>query len=217
MTCDFSYHHYKECLVSALSQNYDFFRFCDYENIADSSKFIFLRHDVDHSLDLALKMGVIEHTLGIRATYFIRLHAAKYNALSLVGTQQLYHLKEMGHEIGLHYEPSYSATLKQDPQQSLQVDLNALENCIGEKIISISPHEPTREKSFIVNKELMRKNGLKYQAYDDIFIKQLKYISDSSCNWREGCMHTFIANNIPKLCILTHPFWWYQHSSLENY
>ncbi|MAE81554.1 MAG: hypothetical protein CMB80_02370 [Flammeovirgaceae bacterium] len=217
MVCNFSYKHYEECLVLAKSRGYDFFRFCDYEMSKKSSKFVFLRHDVDHSLDLAMKMAEIENRIGVRATYFVRLHSKKYNILSLESTQKLNLLKEMGHEIGFHYEPSYASAANKEVDKSFSIDLATLENCIDEKIVSVSPHEPTREGTFVIDERLMNKNGLTYQAYSDIFVRDLKYISDSSCHWREGCMHGFIVNDVPKLCILTHPFWWYHKTSLENY
>ena len=124
----------------------------------------------------------------------------------------------MGHEIGLHYEPSYSEITGKDPAQCLGVSLAALENCADIKVESISPHEPTRTGSYHIEKNLMHQFGLRHQAYDNKFVKNMKYISDSSCNWREGCMHKFLQlAQHQSLCILTHPFWWYENSPLENY
>lgn len=218
MKCEFTYKHYRECIELAKSNSYEFYRLCDYtSSFEGSKKCIFMRHDVDHCLDLALNMAKVEKDAGINSTYFIRLHSKNYNAMSLESTRKLRSIINMGHEIGLHYEPSYAELMNIDRLSSLRCDIAALENCISYKVTGISPHEPSREGTFTVDLKLLTETNLNYQAYDDIFFKDMKYISDSSCNWREGCMHNFIQDNTPRICILTHPFWWYNESPLENY
>ncbi len=69
-----------------------------------------LRHDVDHDTRPALEMGRIEASFGIRSTYFIlttdsaaavfRNPASRRTALD-----HLRALADLGHEIGLHYDP----------------------------------------------------------------------------------------------------------------
>ena len=218
MKCDFTYRHYQECIELAKSKSYEFYRLCDYASLtSDSKKSIFMRHDVDHCLDLALNMAELERDLGVNSTYYVRMHSKNYNVLSLQSTKKLRSIIAMGHEVGLHYEPSYAEIMNIDKLKFLKSDLSALENCLSYKVVGVSPHEPTREGTFKIEESLLSQVGLKYQAYDDIFFKNMKYISDSSCNWREGCMHEFIESETDRLCILTHPFWWYQQSSLENY
>ena len=45
----------------------------------------------------------------------------------------------------------------------------------------------------------------------------MKYISDSGARWREGDMFEWLQKNTPKLYVLTHPVWWYDKTTLENY
>lgn len=216
MNCDFSYDHYRDCLNNALERSYIFYKFCEYEN--RGKKNIFMRHDVDHNLKLAIKMAEVEESLGIKSTYFIRTHAVGYNIFSIESTKILKDIVSMGHEIGFHYENSYSRVTKKDTEKCFKISLAALENCADVKVVSASPHEPSRSKSNKISQNIIKRAGIKYQAYDDIFVKKMKYISDSSCNWREGCMHNFInSEKYDELCILTHPFWWYNQSPLENY
>lgn len=214
--CDFSYRHYEECIVAARANSYEFYRFCDYEE-GLKKRSIFMRHDVDHCLDLAVKMAEFENRMGVRTTYFIRVHSKNYNILSLGSSRKLRHILDLGHEIGLHYERSYGKILQIDPLYGLKHDVEILENAIGRQIIGLSPHEPSRDGDLTITTEILQKVGLKYQAYDDVFFKRMKYISDSSCNWREGCMHEFVARDLERVCILTHPFWWYEETPLENY
>lgn len=59
-----------------------------------------LRHDIDHSLDLALEMGYWEKECGIRSTYFL-LHSAEYwNDSRFI--EKCLQIQDFGHEVGLH-------------------------------------------------------------------------------------------------------------------
>ncbi|NUO10109.1 MAG: sulfotransferase [Candidatus Brocadia sp.] len=59
-----------------------------------------LRHDIDHSLDLALEMGYWEKEYGIRSTYFL-LHSADYwNDSRFI--EKCLQIQDFGHEVGLH-------------------------------------------------------------------------------------------------------------------
>jgi hypothetical protein len=61
---------------------------------------VFLRHDVDHDLDLALEMAYWEREAGHRATYFI-LPTAAYAADPAL-LSKLAQIRDFGHEIGVH-------------------------------------------------------------------------------------------------------------------
>lgn len=59
-----------------------------------------LRHDVDHSLDLALELAWIESERGLRATYFL-LTGHPYTQDDLF-IDKCVQIQALGHEIGLH-------------------------------------------------------------------------------------------------------------------
>lgn len=61
---------------------------------------VFLRHDVDHDLDLALEMAFWEREKGHRSTYFILPTAAYAADPRLV--RKLVQIQELGHEVGVH-------------------------------------------------------------------------------------------------------------------
>jgi len=124
---------------------------------------------------------------------------------------------QMGHEIGLHIENGFTDLFNENAIKMFKRDRTILENIIDAKIQGVSTHEPSRTKNNIITDKNLKNLGLSYQAYSPIFVKNFKYISDSGNHWREGCMCEFIKNGSPKLCILTHPIWWYDKSSLERY
>lgn len=60
-------------------------------------KIVLLRHDVDRKIQNALKMAELEHTLGIRSTYYFRYpYTFKPDIIATIHA--------MGHEVGYHYE-----------------------------------------------------------------------------------------------------------------
>jgi hypothetical protein len=61
---------------------------------------VFLRHDVDHDLDLALEMAFWEREAGHRSTYFI-LPTAQYASDPRLAAKLL-QMQDFGHEIGVH-------------------------------------------------------------------------------------------------------------------
>ena len=63
---------------------------------------LFLRHDVDLSLDAAVRMAEVEHDLGVQATYFLMTESVFYNLASREGVAAHARLAALGHRIGLH-------------------------------------------------------------------------------------------------------------------
>ena len=148
-----------------------------------TKKIILLRHDVDVSLDYALKMAKLEYEHGLKATYFVLLHGEYYNALSQSSQIKIKEIFDLGHEIGLHYDTSFLS--KDDKNAILQIkqESEILSNLIGKKIKSIAQHNPSISTSlnFESNSEFINPRSV------DI-VKEIVYISDSGHYWREGCM-----------------------------
>jgi hypothetical protein len=209
---DFSLRNYKRCLEDSLSLGYNFLTLNDYFcNQTDSEKNIILRHDIDTQLDIAVEMSNIENILNIRSTYFVRLHSHAYNFLCLKDLRKIKKIINNNHEIGLHYESDFYVLNNKDINKSIQIESNIIEYFCNIKVKTICPHEPTRTNCF--NLENINYN----QAYDEKLFKKYKYISDSSCRWRDGSFYENIHEGHKNLYILTHPYWWYNNSPIENY
>jgi hypothetical protein len=215
--CDFSLSHYRACLEEARRRGYTFYSMMEAAAMGDgcSAKAIVLRHDLDHRVTLASKFAEIECAVGVTATYFVRIHAP-YNAASVENFRVLRALQRMNHEIGLHFDCDFASLFDEEPEALLRRDKAVLESILGTSIRGVSPHEPLKSL-FAITDECAREIGFAYHAYSDLFTKRMKYVSDSSSRWREGCMCQFITADTPRLCILTHPIWWFHESPLENY
>ena len=98
MTCTFDLPHYRELLDAALAGGYRFARFDGEPRAGD----LFLRHDVDLSLEAALELAQLEHERDVQATYFLMTESVFYNLDSQLGRETLDALRDLGHAVGLH-------------------------------------------------------------------------------------------------------------------
>lgn len=210
--CAFTHRHYRHCLEKALGLGYRFATMGEYvDGAAGEGKIILLRHDEDFSPEAAKALADIEADLGVRSTYFFRYHARQYNLLSLSNITLLKELRGQGHEIGLHGETHALPALVDQAGELLNRERELLTLLVGVEVTGLSRHEPARTGGGSDKVPA----GFRYEAYGDQF-SALKYISDSSARWREGCMCQHIGA-VDRLYILTHGFWWYRQTPLENY
>jgi hypothetical protein len=95
---DFDLREYERLLEAAVRGGYRWAAFDREPQEGD----LFLRHDVDLSLEAALALAGLEHDLGARATYFLMTESVFYNLASPAGEHALERLRELGHAVGLH-------------------------------------------------------------------------------------------------------------------
>ncbi len=175
-----------------------------------------LRHDCDHSLTLAVRMAALESKLGCTSTYFVRLHATGYNPFTLEGLHQLDAIQSFGHEVGLHLETGLGTALGRTEHEMTTRQLKAFRALIGTDQFGVSNHEPARTGGLAIAQSLVDDGKVAYHAYEDRFIRGMKYLSDSGGRWREGCFSEWIGQAM-QLQVLVHPYWWYGKLPQENY
>ncbi|NLA66509.1 MAG: GCN5 family acetyltransferase, partial [Leucobacter sp.] len=100
---DFSLRSYAETIDTYRTQGYAATSFEQYL-AAPQERHLILRHDIDNSLELAIRVARIEAEHGASSTYFVRVHALGYNALSLPSLLIYQELEDLGHEVQLHLE-----------------------------------------------------------------------------------------------------------------
>lgn len=179
MSCGFDLDHYGELLQAARAGGYGF-AFFDREPQAGD---LILRHDVDLSLDAAVRMAKLEHALAARSTYFIMRESVFYNVFSSEGREALEQLRGLGHRVGLHAVwPSAELDERFDPV--------------------VAWHNP--------DPEYMREPVLgAANVMEDRFFSPESYRSDSNQRWRHGCPHEDLAaGRFEWLQLLTHPEIW---------
>ena len=186
--CAFDLGHYGELLTAAEAGGYRF-AFFDHEPLAGD---LFLRHDVDLSLDAARRLSAFERERGVRATYFVMPTSVFYNLASPEGEETVEQLRADGHRVGLHADfPELGFDHRFDP------------------VVSWHNPEPEWMSSPV--------DGAANVMGPPWFTPGT-YRSDSNQNWREGCPHAEIAAGaFPWLQLLIHPeIWIYPGGSMRE-
>ena len=179
MTCDFSLDHYAELLDAARTGGY---RFAHFDRLPEAGD-VLLRHDVDLSLDAALRLAELEASAGATATYFLMTESVFYNLASAEGRETIERLRGLGHRVGLH--AVY-------PRLELDERFDAV----------VAWHNP--------DPDYMRApvEGA-VNVMQDGYFDPATYRSDSNQHWRSGCPHDALREGaFPWLQLLTHPEIW---------
>lgn len=196
-TCNFSTGHYIQTLKN-YQKTHDF---CFFNNSADND--VILRHDVDFSLEDALRIAKIENSLGINSTFFILLHSELYNPLGYISSKFVSEILKLGHKIALHYDEIFFEQTNVDISEGIKIEIDLLEQHFDTDIHVVARHNPSIHE----NKIPVKLPSGVVDAMDDKFIVERKYLSDSVQYWREDCFCNHY-NNFTKLQILTHPALW---------
>jgi hypothetical protein len=186
MSCSFDLAHYAEILDTAKAGGYRFMTFGEPPTRGD----IFLRHDVDLSLDAALRMAELEADHGVQATYLLMTESVFYNLASSEGVAAIPRLRELGHAVGLHaVYPNVELGGRFDPVVSWH-------NPEGEYMSATIPGA--------------------INVYGEPYFDPPTYRSDSNQHWRSGCPHEELrGGGFPWLQILVHPeIWVYEGATM---
>jgi hypothetical protein len=193
-------------LLCLAKERFNIIPFTEYKNYNGS---LLLRHDMDFSVHRAAKMAKIEHDLGISSTYFIHPHSKFYNILEDDTVNKIWEIADLGHNFGLHFDPSfYDATNK--PPAPLQ-EKQLVEDFLDIGLDAISTHMPSlvlpdHENSFDINAsyihELVNTNS-------DFIRRHYNYCSDSFSRWRfKSFDEMLVDKDVVSLHALIHPEWW---------
>jgi hypothetical protein len=96
---EFSPARYVELLEAIKAGRY---RLRGFDVTGPAEQMLFLRHDIDLSLEDALAMAELEHAHGIKATYLLMTRSNFYNLASPAGLDAVARLRDLGHWVGHH-------------------------------------------------------------------------------------------------------------------
>lgn len=210
MSCNFSYNHYQAILKKALKMGFVITGFRDYPKVKNRPKIIILRHDIDYSSKRALVMAQLEKKLGIKSTYFLRIHGEYYHPFDRQSYSAIKQIIELGHEIGLHSEArNLAREFKMEMVKLFRIEKEILEKTFDLKVISASEHADLGRSKNYWRKHLFtliekRKVGIKHYPQE---FSDFKYFSDSLGSWKEGCLCQNLEK-FNKIQALIHPDWW---------
>ena len=179
MTCGFHLDHYGEILDAARSGGY---RFAFFDHAPERGD-LYLRHDVDLSLDAALEMAELEAGVGVKATYFLMTRSEFYNLGAPSGGVAIERLRGLGHRVGLHAV---------HPDAALDEHFDPV----------LAWHNP--DPGYMTEPVEGAVNVMQPGFFDPD-----RYRSDSNQRWRHGCPHEQLARGeFQWLQLLVHPEIW---------
>ncbi|PRA82981.1 GCN5 family acetyltransferase [Microbacterium sp. MYb66] len=214
----FSLKDYAETLHAYLDSGYAVTSFEHYLD-APQEKHLILRHDIDNSIEQAMRVARVDAEAGCTSSIFLRVHARGYSLMSLPSLMMIREMEELGHEVQLHLEGGICEVLGGDNFEWAERQRTVFETAVGRPVGGFSLHEPARLGGFEFAAELLDRwsDTVRYHAYEPRFMMpNIKYLSDSSGNWREGHFAEWVDKE-PVIQVLTHPFWWFEKVPAENY
>lgn len=186
---------YASVRIDFLSDNTD--SVCSDACLTNGKRYI-LRHDVDMSADGALKLGKIEHEMGITSNFFFQLNSATYQMLSERCIAICKELQYMGHLVGLHVD---SALFRED-EENILATINWIRESLFPIDYAVSFHRPAKDTL-----------GKRYMAFvsayaDNLFNTEL-YASDSRGeDFFYEKLDAILDKKVPFFQLLLHPCWW---------
>lgn len=169
-------------------------------------KFVILRHDIDFDPSILLPMLQAEKSQGVSSTTFFRVAARGYNFLSAPVFDILSLIRDYGSSAGLHLDIGIENCWGKTLDESANLQMEVYNSVAPVLMRGFSLHQPTNNGGYEFADELVAKWSIDYHAYEKRFFKDIKYLSDSGGNWREGHWSEKI-DLFEKLQVLTHPVW----------
>lgn len=193
---------YKKLLSTIIKKGFAFKKFEDF--VENKNGQLILRHDIDFSIEYAVEMSEIEKFFGVKSTYFFLISCENYNLLSKKNVESVKTIMNVGHSVGLHFDPtSYDNEL-----EGLKYELEIFQNYFGQtKLLSF--HRPS-------NKILQGVNWIPndiINSYSKKYYNDITYISDSGGEFSFG--HPFENSSflsLKNIQLLIHPIWWMTES-----
>jgi hypothetical protein len=186
----FTYDNIKSEYQKVLDLGYTFITCREYVHLKQAGKLatktVVNRVDIDFSVKKNFKLIQIFNALGIKASFFLRLHAVEYNPFSFENYKIIKFLLESGHELGYHSEViDQSIIWNEDAKDCLLRDLDIINRMFNIKVEGIASHGGmTGDNNLDFWKDKKASDfGLLYEAYDhqpefNLF-QEAFYVSDS--------------------------------------
>lgn len=199
--CEFTLRHYRDILAAALAGGFEILALADAARLATGRRQLVLRHDIDFSVEDALRMARCEAALGVRASYAVLLHSPTYSVGDAPTVRRLAEIRSLGHDIALHYDVRFFEETGLDAREGIAREAAMLGALTGGPVVAVSQHRPATHG---------RAEGLTagyVDAYSPALTRDIVYVSDSRRGWREACAHDWIARGV-SMQLLVHPEWW---------
>lgn len=184
---------YRNLMGAFLQSGYSFELF---DGKYSTEKMVYLRHDVDFSVEFAYDMALIDQSLGISSTFFFLPNSELYNLYSKRTFDLINRIIEMGHDVCLHVDS--------DVLKNLETAIACFKmNYPYSNISIISFHQPKG-----ISSDYCLPEGM-IDVYSSQFFSKIEYASDSGGEWKYGYpLFRTAFKQKTSFQLLTHPLWW---------
>ncbi|CAN5712704.1 hypothetical protein BH20ACI3_BH20ACI3_04970 [soil metagenome] len=199
---DYSLNTYRLMIKHALASGYRFEPF-SIEYSAGARR-IYLRHDIDYSLEMALILARVNAELGVAGTFCALLQSQLYNLLSPWSQKILREIHGLGQYIGLHIAIPVAT---QNLEANLRIDFQFIQHHLPVLSPVFAWHNPTADvlERYLQSDQLA---GL-LNAYAARFTRDISYFSDSNMRHSvDDFLRLLNAIEHPELQLLLHPLNW---------
>lgn len=200
---DFSTDHYRE-IVATIGRTHEMLSFRNAQLLGpalfDIPKFVIMRHDVEFSVPAALRLAEIDASEGVASTFFL-LQTSEYNPFEEEEAGRIRQILELGHDIGIHYDAALLERLDLDPSVVVQAQVSLFEAFFDTTVHAMSSHLPMRSGTTFSLPGIL-------DVYDPPYMVDMKYLSDSTQQWREGVVTDNLSRH-DRIHLLTHEYVWH--------
>lgn len=166
-----------------------------------------LRHDVDISPAMALRLGEIEREHGVMGNFFFQINAETYSFFAPETLEIIGDLRGMGHCVGLHIDE----LLIGSNERAIEHTLDWVAGHVVAIDRAVSFHRPSAAV-------LGRRYATFMNAYDERVFDADSYLSDSRRSLAFlATLTDWIAKGRPHIQLLLHPEWWREVSSVDQF
>jgi hypothetical protein len=197
---------FRSVLDEALSHGY---RFGDFtEEPVPPHGVLYLRHDVDYSLSMAVALARVNAERGVRGTFLLLLRSQVYNLLSANSLQRARELMALGQTVGLHVPaPPPEAAADAPLDRLVRRDFDVVSQELPELAPVFAWHNPNRE--ILQRSASLPSVGGLVNAYHERWTGAIAYRSDSNLRNRPDELISFIRNHERRsFQLLIHPLNW---------
>jgi len=198
---------FRGILTTALNQGYHFARLDEPVGAPLGCPVFYLRHDVDISTPMAMRLGEIEHEHGVCGNFFFQLNAETYSFFVPETLAIIRRLREMGHCVGLHID---------------ELLIGADERAIAQTFDWVIEHIVALDRAVSFHRPSPEVLGRRYEAfmnaYDERVFDAGSYLSDSrrSITFHATLM-AWLAERRPRIQLLLHAEWWREVEGVAHF
>jgi hypothetical protein len=197
---------YRRLLELLLASHYQFADFT-ITPMAPVGRLVYLRHDIDYSVEWALALAGINANAGVSGTFFFQLRSPNYNLHAHSTIAAIREICALGQRTALHFAIGDNALAGEEPAARILADHAAMRAQVPELAPVFSWHNPSVFPGLLAEVPDIDVPGL-VNTYARQFVERVRYYSESNLRYAVEELEAIVLKGEPRLQLLFHPFQW---------